>query len=186
MFYFILIICGLITALATFVQLYNETRAQKDQIRRLFGNVYVEISCIGDKDNDPQTEPLLSTSTTFGRKGNKNSNFQVDMPIYTTDDSLAENAGEFSIESYEHESRLFIRPLDQKVIWFGDPSKEAKSKVICIAASEDIPEVLTPPAVFGEKEAVGKTAGFRSLRIGDIIVMGNTKFEIKCDDTEEM
>ncbi|MBE6686485.1 MAG: hypothetical protein E7591_04550 [Ruminococcaceae bacterium] len=194
--YNIVVWTGLIAVLLIFIQLYNETRAQNRQIRKMFEHVFIRVYGIKDNEISPLAVPvrdesiveypLVSTNITCGRKTDQ-TRFKVDMPIDTEDITLKETAAEFCIEPYENSLKLYIRPLDQDVIWFGGLGKSSK-EAVCIMKNPVKDEngewiLPPPPAVFNDKmpEYYSPTNHYPSLKIGDVVVIGQTKFVIGYD-----
>ena len=207
---FIITLAGLIISVLLLAQLFNESRLQVKQVRRIFGNLVIQA----EYDPFTQTEsesviyyPIVSTSITCGRQGSKK-RYYIDLPIPTSDTDLKESAVEFVIEPDGKMLKLFIRALDQEEFWvYSKDNKEVDlyMKEIPVKVDEngkycvDESKLPTPPSrlVYIEeknglkKEIKSDRAYYEGrqkiqLSVGDIIVIGGTLFSIRYEGGSDL
>lgn len=190
MSYLWIVAVGLAVVFLLFVQLYNETRAQIHQIRKMLDHVVLKVykdvvRPAGYAEEKPLAEhPLTSTSTTCGRDIGLD-RFQVDLQVETEDESLKESAVEFCLEPYKNRMRLYVHPIEQPVIWYGDPKGKKNEPVYCIL-KDSRAEVPPLPLLFKDRSVVEYKGTQRPapLQIGDVVILGNTRVDIAYEGSE--
>ncbi len=197
MSYTLIIAIGLILSLLLFAQLRNEAASQNEQVKTAFGNICIEVRCMPVNADAPVVKtgtapdikyPIVSTSITCGRE-NKNSHYQVDLPIPTGDKNLKTTAAEFFIEPYNSSLRLYVRCLEQPEIWVCSRDEKIVERAISKTTFEkemadNDAAKATPPSIFCKKsKAIGPYKGKKrlALQVGDSILMGDTLFTIAYD-----
>lgn len=189
--YFLVIIGGLILAVALFFQLRNETNAQSRQINSILGNLVLEVYCPTGKVNiekkPQQTYSIISTSITCGKKDTRR-RFQVDFPIETTDPELMGTAVEFFVETDDGSSQLYVRNVEQPVVWI---VSAGRTSLNCLAKSEKkiraegeqetkdgLVPIFVPEALNDITGGHGYYVDKAALRIGDEIWLTNDTYVV--------
>ena len=200
MSYTLIILFGLAVVILLLGQLRNEERVQRQQIKKLFGNLAIKVSCLSQNTEDiferPLSKkprvlcPIISTSITCGRE-DKNGSYQLDLPIPTGDKDLTGTAVEILIEPDRDCLLLYVRLLEQPFMWVKKASEDGS---YCyadarITSNEDMASLKLPPvpsilksstAERNQVEVYKKSDKVR-LCIGDSILIGNTLLEITYD-----
>ena len=188
--YFFIVAAGLLLVFWLFVQLYNETRAQIQQIRKMLDHVVLKVykevvRPAGYTDEKPlAVHPLTSTSTTCGRDIGLD-RFQVDLQVETEEVLLKESAAEFCLEPYKNRMRLYVHPIEQPVIWYGDPKGKKNDPVYCIL-KDSRAEVPPLPLLFKGRSVVEYKGTQRPapLQIGDVVILGDTRVDIAYEGSD--
>ncbi len=208
MLYFLTVVFGLIIAFLMFFQLHNEKRIQQKQIKRLFENLIINVYCGGNTAPNTTFAPdikynIVSTSITLG-KFTDGQQHQIDLPITTTDNSLAGTAAvittipsksglDISISCVE-QPYIIVRhanPTEGQCEFEYNLNKEQKKLQVKTIRGERrdprVAENYTFPfePYFLGTSLNGKALGFNPISFeipvkpGDEILLGNTLLKIE-------
>lgn len=193
----IVIIIGLAVTLLLLVQLRNEARAQSEQIRDAFGHLCIQVRCspvgAGSQGINPGlcepavTYPIMSTSITCGKES-IGKRYQVDLPVPTGDPGLKGTAAEFTVDPEEGCLRLFVRRLEQPVVWvFSEDYRVVRCLIDQLPRKEVNGQTVVDRDNLPKPAFVVKNQDFSffedketrlPLQLGDVIVMGDTIFTV--------
>ncbi len=201
MTYFLIVIGGIVVAVLLLAQLRNEARAQSRQIQNMFENLVIEVYGTPTEESPSpgaptHREPLNryaigSTSITVGREDGKK-RYQLDLPIATADRRLAGTAAEITIDPDDGCLRLFIRRLEQPVIWVyteGDWGKPGYLRCLVshLPEAEDpktgrmVPQFPEVPPLYAHKKAkkmLYQNNDRCALWVNDEVLLGDTVLRI--------